>query len=117
MSQYFVLHRQNPQLRLIRRAAEIVRAVAVISRTGRSTRPATNHPSTAAPTVVTRSTIHEIVTRRARSALCCWTTTFCPGPAGGTGTVTTSPFGSLRWRLKVGEGTATLIEPPRDVSR
>ncbi|MGA2024942.1 MAG: L-threonylcarbamoyladenylate synthase [Steroidobacteraceae bacterium] len=31
MSQYFDLHRQNPQLRLIRRAAEIVRAGGVIA--------------------------------------------------------------------------------------
>jgi tRNA threonylcarbamoyl adenosine modification protein (Sua5/YciO/YrdC/YwlC family) len=31
MSQYFELHRQNPQLRLIRRAAEIVRAGGVIA--------------------------------------------------------------------------------------
>jgi tRNA threonylcarbamoyl adenosine modification protein (Sua5/YciO/YrdC/YwlC family) len=31
MSQYFVLHRQNPQLRLIRRAAEIVRAGGLIA--------------------------------------------------------------------------------------
>jgi tRNA threonylcarbamoyl adenosine modification protein (Sua5/YciO/YrdC/YwlC family) len=31
MSQYFVLHRENPQLRLIRRAAEIVRAGGLIA--------------------------------------------------------------------------------------
>jgi tRNA threonylcarbamoyl adenosine modification protein (Sua5/YciO/YrdC/YwlC family) len=31
MSQYFVLHQQNPQLRLIRRAAEIVRAGGLIA--------------------------------------------------------------------------------------
>jgi len=31
MSQYFDLHRQNPQLRLIRRAAEIVRAGGVVA--------------------------------------------------------------------------------------
>src|ERR1700733_11266743 len=51
--------------------AEIVRAVAVIERTGRSTRPAANQPRTAEPTVVTAKTAHETVKSRAKSALRC----------------------------------------------
>ena len=55
--------------RSFRLPAEIVRAVAVIERSGRSTRPAANQPRTAEPSVVRIRTAQETVNTRAKSAL------------------------------------------------
>jgi hypothetical protein len=54
--------------------AEIDRAVAVIVPTGRTTRPAANHPSSAAATALSASIAHETARSRRSSALC-WVTT------------------------------------------
>ena len=54
--------------RWLRFPAEIVRAVSVIWRSGRSTRPEANQPSTADAIAVNTSSTHEVASNPRRSA-------------------------------------------------